>query len=131
MSLAMEKGCYMKKILLLDDDTSILAEVANLLRNFEFELYACESVACAEQVIAENGMPDFAIVDLFLLGGRGDTLSNDFVKHRLEVSGVPYGRFTSSPSLVPEHCAGEWIVDKRDFYRSPDVLLERLLASLP
>jgi CheY-like chemotaxis protein len=120
----------MKKILLLDDDTSILDEVANLLRAYECDVYACETVPKAEKALATIGSFDFAIVDLFLLGARGDSLSNDFVKDVLETSGVPYGRFTSAPSLVPKDCAGEWIVDKRDFYRSRDALLDQVISSL-
>lgn len=117
----------MKKILILDDDVSLMHEVKSLLTYFPCEVFCCENVETARAVLDAPGGMDFAIVDLFLLGAKGDALSNAFVKEELEVRGIPYGRFSSAPAMIPKTHAGRWIVDKREFFRLPNVLLDRLL----
>jgi response regulator RpfG family c-di-GMP phosphodiesterase len=121
----------MNQILLLDDDTSILSEVAMVLDSNEIKIYPCQNIDSAIKVLEDmNKHITFAIVDLFLLGARGDVLSNLFVRKYLEPRNIPYGRFTSAPDLVPEECRGEWILDKRDFYSKPEVLLDMVSRSL-
>jgi DNA-binding NtrC family response regulator len=120
----------MKKILILDDDISILDEVANLFSSSGFHLICCSTAEEAGEKITSQGAVNFAIVDLFLLGAKGDALSNGFIRDVLQVNGIPYGRFTSAPSLVPTEYSGEWILDKRQFYSSPVILLEKVSESL-
>jgi response regulator RpfG family c-di-GMP phosphodiesterase len=121
----------MNQILLLDDDTSILSQVAMLLDSSEIKVHPCQNVETAIKVLEDSKINvTFAIVDLFLLGARGDALSNVFIRKYLQPGKIPYGRFTSAPDLVPEECRGQWVLDKRDFYRNPEVLVNKVSGSL-
>lgn len=121
----------MKKILILDDDLSILSEVSKIVQGFKYIPLPCKDVDEAKLALTENeGEVVFAIVDLYLLGARGDSLSNDFIKTHLEPESIPYGRFTSAPTLVPENRRGSWILDKREFYTNPMLLAEKLVQTL-
>jgi len=121
----------MNKILILDDDSSILSEVSKIVDGIHFIPLPCKDVDQAKLSLTENeGQIAFAIVDLYLLGARGESLSNDFIQMYLEPKSIPYGRFTSAPTLVPENRRGKWILDKREFYTDPMLLVEKLIQTL-
>ncbi|HMO16938.1 MAG TPA: hypothetical protein PKA63_00965 [Oligoflexia bacterium] len=106
----------MKKILLLDDDKYLLSSLSTLLSSWGYNPLCFTNVEDAESYIrgGEENKVDFAIVDLFLLGARGDALSNGFIRNEILPKGIPYLRLTSAPDLVPKDLIGFAILDKRE-----------------
>ena len=113
------------RILLLDDDLALLLELEDFLAANGFQVDTAPNVEAAVTALAVQ--PDFTIVDLFLSGNDGAELSNDFIRDHLLPRQLRYGRLTSAPRLVPAQFAGEWILDKRQVIRAPELLLEKLL----
>lgn len=114
-----------QRILLLDDDPTLLRALSELLEENSYQVSAALNVARAIATLSSN--PDFAIVDLFLAGDKGDALSNDFIRDHLVPRKIPYGRLTSAPRLVPKEYSGEWVLDKRLVATSPQTLIAALL----
>jgi len=124
----------MKKILLLDDDEYVLAFLTRNLLEWGYHPFAASNVGVATEIIqggiAQSEHIDFAIVDLFLLGARGDHLSNGFITEVLLPANVPYGRLTSAPDLVPSELMGEFVFDKRQLENDANSLKLMLLSIL-
>lgn len=110
-----------KRVLLLDDDTDLLQEVGEVLTVAGFEVARCSTVKIAVMQLAVR--PDFALVDLFLDGNLGDELSNGFVRDHLLPNGIPYGRLSSAPGLVPKEYSGSFVMHKREFGLNPEKLV--------
>jgi len=108
------------KILLLDDDRNHLHELSRYLSTEGYTPLAALDPDIAEGLLEQN--PKFAIVDLFLAGEQGAELSSQFILNFLVPRGIPYGRMSSAPDMVPETERGEWVVHKRDFWNDPDSL---------
>lgn len=124
----------MKKILLLDDDEYVLAFLTRNLLDWGYHPLAASDVGKAKEII-QSGIDqseriDFAIVDLFLLGAKGDHLSNGFITEVLSPAGVPYGRLTSAPDLVPTDVMGLFVIDKRQLENDATSLKLILLSLL-
>ncbi len=117
-----------KKILLLDDDRNHLGELSRYLSSEGFQPLAAQDVERAEELLQEG--PVFAIVDLFLAGERGAELSGEFIENHLVPNGIPYGRMSSAPDMVPQHQRGAWVVHKRDFWDEPESLYPFLVTVL-
>ena len=109
-----------KRILVLDDSSQILAEVALLLSRWGYEPLIAQNPEEARCAV-EKGV-DFAIVDLFLDGARGDELSEQFIDQVLLPRDIPFGRLTSAPEFVPAHQHGLWILHKYDVRNRPELL---------
>lgn len=121
----MAKG---KKILLLDDDRNHLGELSRYLVSEGYVPLAAQDVEQAEEFLQEG--PVLAIVDLFLAGDRGAELSGEFIENHLEPNGIPYGRMSSAPDMVPAHQRGAWVLHKREFWDEPDCLFPYLIQVL-
>ena len=117
-----------KKILVLDDSATVRADLDLLLRGWNFEPLLAANVAEAVYLL-EFGV-DFAIVDVFLEGARGDELSAEFVEKYLIPKNIPYGRFTSAPEFVPQEHQGLWVLHKYDVRSKPELMHAALLESL-
>lgn len=117
-----------KRILLLDDDTDLLQEVGEVLTAAGFEVARCATVKVAVLQLAVR--PDFALVDLFLDGNLGDELSNGFVREHLMPNGIPYGRLSSAPGLVPKEFSGSFVMHKREFSLNPEKLVALIELAL-
>ena len=119
-----------QRVLLLDDDMDLLHDVSQVLTAAGFDVARCPTVNIAMMQLSVR--PDFALVDLFLDGTLGDELSNGFVRDHLIPNGIPYGRLSSAPGLVPKEFSGEFVMHKRDFSMHPDklvALIRQVLAS--
>ena len=117
-----------KKILVLDDSSTVRADLDSLLRGWDFEPLLAANVPEAVYML-DLGI-DFAIVDVFLDGARGDELSAEFVKNYLIPQSIPYGRFTSAPEFVPDAHRGDWVLHKYDVRCDPELMHAALLESL-
>lgn len=118
----------MNKILLLDDDKSILEDIVNTLSFLPIELISCTNAKTAEIELLKNlSNIKFAIIDLFLNGASGAHLSNNFIKDFIIPNKIPYCRLTSAPSLVPKEFSGKGILNKRDYYIRPEILIDKVL----
>ncbi len=126
------------RILLLDDDTRHLDEVRMYLEREGYEVFLADTVSAAQKVLEKREAEkqegeqaiDFAIVDLFLAGDAGDNLSNEFIRDSLIPAGIPYGRMSSAPYAVPPGYKGLWVLDKRHFWRQPQLLGDALIETL-
>lgn len=119
-----------KRILILDDSPQILAEISLLLHRWGYEPITAQNPQDARTAV-ETGV-NFAIVDLFLDGARGDELSEQFIDEVLFPRSIPFGRLTSAPEFVPAHQQGFWILHKYDVRNRPELLrlaLEEVLAT--
>lgn len=113
------------KILHLDDDPGLLEEVKEYLSAEGYQVFSAANIVAASHVLSLG--IDLAIVDLFLEGDEGEELSNNFVRYSLETASVPYLRLSSAPGLVPGDCKGCGVIDKREFRRRPQILLEAVI----
>lgn len=122
------------RVLVLDDDRRQLDEVRLVLEREGCRVFVADNVQTAEQIISRDSAGDddgidFAIVDLFLAGDAGAHLSNDFIAKSLCPLGIAYGRLTSAPYAVPAEFQGLWVLDKRLFWRQPEVLVDALIET--
>lgn len=118
----------MKNILLLDDDPVIHQLVGKVVVSLSYGFFPCLTAAEAEEILGKEKI-DFVICDLFLEGDFGDKLSNDFIRNIVVPRQLPFCRFTSAPSQVPEDCIGLALIDKREVY-ADDTKLYQVLTSL-
>jgi len=110
-----------RDILLLDDSPTLLSEVAKILSAEGFNPLQAQTADQAALHLKNHSI-DFAVVDLFLDGDRGDELSNDFVREYL--TNIPYVRLTSAPQLVPTELSGLGIISKQEFVYDTSVLID-------
>ena len=115
----------MQKILVLDDSRSFLSDINVALRRWGYEPLLAETAEQAIELLGQS--PLFVIVDLFLAGDSGDQLSNDFVRDHLMPAGIPFGRLTSAPRLVPKEYSGSWVLHKYSFINDEECLLGKIL----
>lgn len=119
-------------ILLLDDDSSFLRTVSNFLCGRGYECLETQTAFEAAAAVRTRNI-SCAVVDLFLDGDRGDSLSNEFVRDFLDA--IPYVRLTSAPQLVPPEFSGHAVLHKRRFLDNParleELIIEMLAAARP
>ena len=104
-------------VLLLDDDVKLLSFLGALLEGAGCQVRKTTTVS--EAVSQLSPAPDVALVDLFLEGDAGDTLSNNFVRDYLIARKIPYGRISSATHLLPEDRKGSLVYDKTELRNNP------------
>jgi DNA-binding NtrC family response regulator len=115
-----------KKILLLDDSDLLRKELVELLLKWGYDPKDAATPAEAELCV-ESGV-DFAIVDVYLDGGRGAELSEEFINKVIHPQAIPYGRLTSAPESVPEYQRGLFVLDKHLVRYRPSLLRDTLIG---